>query len=142
MPMSGADLDGFVSEGASLYGNDLAGASSFRWVISPDESWGKNIDPWLTDIRIAAAHIMQMMVPEVISWMQNNAPWKDRTGAARRGLSAEALDLGYTVTLSVFHTVDYGFWLEISHEGRYAILGRATDYWSVRFWLRFSAAMG
>lgn len=56
------------------------------------------------------------------SYAKQNAPWTDRTGDARRRLSCkcEKVDSGIRLTLS--HGVDYGLWLEIAKEKRYAII--------------------
>lgn len=56
------------------------------------------------------------------SYAKENRPWTDRTGRARQGLSGyvETINNGFRVYLA--HTVDYGIWLEMAHEKRYAIL--------------------
>ena len=56
------------------------------------------------------------------SQMKQKAPWTDRTTMARKSLRGEAekTDNGVRITLS--HGVDYGKWLELAHEKRYAIL--------------------
>lgn len=51
-----------------------------------------------------------------------NAPWNDITGAARRGLVGHVQVNGYIVTIVLSHTVEYGIWLEIRWEGKYAII--------------------
>ncbi len=51
-----------------------------------------------------------------------NAPWLDRTGMARAGLDVDVTQEGKTVSIELFHTVDYGLWLEIIQSGRFAII--------------------
>jgi hypothetical protein len=53
---------------------------------------------------------------------QENRPWKDRTGDARKRLkgSYEKTVTGYRLILA--HGVDYGKWLELAHEKKYAII--------------------
>ena len=54
---------------------------------------------------------------------KQRAPWTDRTGAARQRLTARAKrikELQYQITLS--HGVDYGIWLELANEKKYAII--------------------
>lgn len=53
---------------------------------------------------------------------KRNRPWTDRTNRARLGLtgSSEKAEDGVRVVLA--HTVDYGIWLELAHEKRYAIV--------------------
>lgn len=59
---------------------------------------------------------------------RENAPWTDRTGHARQRLSgkAEPTDTGYDLILA--HGVDYGIFLELANEKRYAIIQQTIDY--------------
>ena len=57
------------------------------------------------------------------SYAKRNKPWTNRTGEAQRrlkGTSKKTDDYVWTITLS--HGVDYGIWLELAHEQRYAII--------------------
>lgn len=57
------------------------------------------------------------------SYAKAHRPWTDRTGEARRRLSGyveKFKDGGIRICLA--HGVEYGIWLEIGHEKRYAIL--------------------
>lgn len=53
---------------------------------------------------------------------KQNRPWTDRTNRARLGLtgSSEVNKDGLRIVLA--HTVDYGVWLELAHEKRFAIV--------------------
>jgi hypothetical protein len=56
--------------------------------------------------------------------MRDNAPWTDRTGNARNGLTAKhEFTPMVKHELVLFHTMPYGFWLEVRWNGRYAIIG-------------------
>ena len=55
--------------------------------------------------------------------MKQEAPWTDRTGAARRQLLAEVEQDEQKVALVLSHGVSYGKYLELSNGGRYAIIG-------------------
>ena len=55
--------------------------------------------------------------------MKREAPWTDRTGAARRALLAEVEQDVNRVSLVLSHGVPYGKYLELSNGGRYAIVG-------------------
>lgn len=54
--------------------------------------------------------------------MKENAPWTDRTGAARQRLTGtvERYSNGYRIKLA--HGVEYGAALELAREKRYAII--------------------
>jgi hypothetical protein len=45
--------------------------------------------------------------------MKHNAPWHDRTTNARNGLGAKASSKGNTHKITLFHSVDYGVYLEL-----------------------------
>ena len=51
-----------------------------------------------------------------------NAPWSDRSGAARDGLETEVSEEGGEVVITLMHTVEYGYWLETIQSGRFAII--------------------
>mgnify|MGYP004665402089 FL=1 len=62
------------------------------------------------------------------SYAQGHAPWTDRTGRARQTLkgSVEPYSSGYKVIIA--HGVDYGIWLELAHEKRFAIIPDTLNY--------------
>lgn len=51
-----------------------------------------------------------------------NAPWKDRTGRARAGLTARSQADNGDIVLTLFHTVEYGLWLEVIQNGNFATI--------------------
>lgn len=55
-------------------------------------------------------------------YMKQNRPWTDRTSQARQRLhcDVERTDTGFRLVLA--HGVDYGIWLELANEKKYAIL--------------------
>lgn len=56
--------------------------------------------------------------------MRTNALWTDRTGNARNGLMAKHDGVPMVKhELTLYHTMPYGFWLEVRWSGRYAIIG-------------------
>lgn len=57
------------------------------------------------------------------NFAQTNAPWTDRTGHARQRLNAKVSregNGGYLITLA--HGVDYGIWLELANEKKFAVI--------------------
>jgi len=73
---------------------------------------------------------MTAMAADLVSYMQANAPWNDRTGDARAGLSSNVRQSGKGgVTVSAFHTVPYGGFLETgtSKMSAYPIIGPALE---------------
>lgn len=57
-----------------------------------------------------------------------NAHWQDRTGDARRRLKGDALPVANGYKLRLAHGVDYGKWLELAHERRFAIIEETIRY--------------
>ncbi len=51
-----------------------------------------------------------------------NAPWVNRTGAARATLSGESTVSGASGEITIAHGVDYGIWLELAHGGKSRII--------------------
>ena len=58
----------------------------------------------------------------VEAYAKENAPWSDRTGDARAGLTARGQQRLVQYSITLFHTVEYGLWLEVRWSGRYAII--------------------
>lgn len=56
--------------------------------------------------------------------MRLNAPWHDNTGNARAGLNTvHEKEPMVEHRLVLYHSVNYGIWLEVRFSGRYAIIG-------------------
>lgn len=68
------------------------------------------------------AEAAQGLAEELVTYARNNAPWDDRTGAAREGLTSEVVLENESLEVNLFHTIDYGIWLEIRWGGKYAII--------------------
>lgn len=54
--------------------------------------------------------------------MKKNAPWTDRTSAARNGLFTVTDHSPGHYTIVFSHTMHYGFWLEVKFSGRDAVI--------------------
>ena len=68
------------------------------------------------------AEAMKEGAARVEAYAKSNAPWADRTGEARNGLVADVSMDGGEVTLTLAHTAEHGYWLELIQEGRFAII--------------------
>lgn len=72
--------------------------------------------------------LMQTAASKMEAWAKQNAPWTDRTGAARQRLTGKAYwQDSNIVVAAIAHQVDYGIWLELAHQRKYAILEKALD---------------
>jgi hypothetical protein len=53
-----------------------------------------------------------------MGYLKTDAPWTDRTGAARGGLHTVSFSGGSKHTIIFAHAVHYGIWLEVKFSGR------------------------
>lgn len=65
---------------------------------------------------------MENNAGEILDYAQANAPWEDITGMARDGLGVEIYEEGGELVLDLYHSVDYGIWLETIQNGRFATI--------------------
>lgn len=72
--------------------------------------------------QVALRTYVETVAKDFESYAKENRPWTDRTSRARQGLTGyvESTAIGYRIYIA--HTVDYGIWLEMAHEKKYAIL--------------------
>lgn len=70
----------------------------------------------------AVAMFVQTQAIKLEGDAKEQAKWTDRTGAARQRLkgTVEKVSTGYRIKLA--HGVDYGLWLELGAEKKYAIV--------------------
>lgn len=59
---------------------------------------------------------------ELVQYAQEHAPWEDQTGDARNGLQSAVLVENGELSIDLYHTVEYGIWLEIRWGAKYAII--------------------
>ena len=105
------------------------------WNISP-----ARLFEWLGALRAAQVERQVQRVAtrnarKIEEWMKANAPWTDRTGASRAGLTAEVVDVtGQAALVVLRHGVEWGVFLETMQGGSYAIIGPALDTWAPVIW--------
>lgn len=73
---------------------------------------------------------LRSVVDQMVADAQENAPWSDNTGDARRGLNATIEDADDVWTVTLAHEVDYGQWLETIQSGQYAIIMPTIEAWA------------
>jgi hypothetical protein len=74
-------------------------------------------------LRDAPHTISRRAAPGLTARLRTDAPWRDQTGDARRGLRAVPVRLRQdAAALLLIHTVRYGAALELRHAGRYAVI--------------------
>lgn len=65
--------------------------------------------------------------PRVANAARDAAIWEDHTGDARAGLTAEAVNVDGAIYMTLFHTVSYGYWLEVIQSGRFAVILKTLE---------------
>lgn len=88
------------------------------------------IDERIATLMHDAEDILTQQAIDILAYAQENAPWSDRTGDARSGLDVDVDSDGDSITLQLFHTVDYGLWLEVIQNGRFAIIMPTLEHFS------------
>src|SRR6478752_2702821 len=83
---------------------------------------GPTLDRKLATVTAEAEAVMQHVAEEMEGYAQQNAPWEDRTGEARSGLAATVFEDGGEIVIELAYSVDYGYWLEVIQNGRFAIV--------------------
>lgn len=73
--------------------------------------------------RQAVYELAQFFAPILETYAKQNAGWTDRTANARQSLYAVATKLAEdAVSLRLSHGVNYGVFLEVRWQGKYAII--------------------
>lgn len=87
-------------------------------IVFTEDTLSPNLKSFLPRMEAALATYLQFQEGPIQDAMRSGAPWTDRTGNARGGLFATADATG----IDLYHTVSYGIWLEVAHDGQYAII--------------------
>ena len=82
----------------------------------------RGLASFLDKVDVAVKMFAETGSQKMRTYAQQNRRWTDRTGHARKRLTAYVtkVESGYKITLA--HGVDYGLWLELAHEKKYGII--------------------
>ena len=86
-----------------------------------------NLRGWAEKRPEAVVALAQDWAGQLEATAKQRAPWQDRTGNARAGLRGETVVGSNEVKIILAHSVDYGIFLELARDGRYAILKPTLD---------------
>lgn len=88
----------------------------------------RNMDLYKEQVRQAVVAVAQFFSVQLENYAKTNARWTDRSGNARQGLYSLVDDAAENaVIIYLSHGVDYGKWLEIAFQGRFAIIWEAIE---------------
>lgn len=111
--------------------------NTFVWKVSPAEAFDLSaIEQQIQQAARRAADLLRQRLEEAA---KRDAPWTDRTGAARRELFAAAEEVSndlIVVYLSHGPEVEYGRYLETRWQEKYAVIlptlqAHAADIWKL-----------
>jgi len=98
----------------------MAGGGSLKWTKNPfTPGSGARL---VLKMQATLAAATAGFAAEVEAYAQEHARWEDRTGDAREGLTAKGAQRLTSYIIVLYHTVDYGIWLEIRWDGKYAVI--------------------
>jgi hypothetical protein len=78
-------------------------------------------------MKAAGMMIAKYIAEEMERYAKENAIWTDRTSNARQGLKGTTRFDENAIYAVIAHSVEYGKWLEIAHEKKYAILKQTVN---------------
>ena len=81
-----------------------------------------NLNKWMEDRIRGIAEFNKFTASKVQNESRGTARWKNITGNARQGLTGLAHDMLPMLFISLYHKVDYGKYLELSNDGKFAII--------------------
>lgn len=81
-----------------------------------------NLNKWAENRMRGIAEFNRFTASKVQSEARGTARWKNITSHARQGLTSEAYAMLPMLFIALFHRVDYGKYLELCNDGKFAII--------------------
>ena len=83
----------------------------------------RNLNRWGKEKKAGIEAVGKLSAQEMAQYSKATARWTDRTGNARQGLKGGFIWRNISqAIIFIAHRVDYGVFLELAHEKRFAIL--------------------
>lgn len=112
------------------------------WDVPPTEAIPALVDAYVAAIRSRVRMLVDYYAAVIEAWMKENAPWTDRTSNARQTLAAQVEELAHDMlSILLAGGVDYFVYLELGHQGRYAIIAPALDRFGPMLWADLRAML-
>jgi hypothetical protein len=109
-------------------------ATGFKWEVTPEQAFTELYDEYTRQIYREIQRLATKYAPEIEAYLKREASWMDRTGNLRASLYTEVESSLTEIVLAFDYGLDYGVYLEFKHQGRYAIIAPALDYFAPKFW--------
>lgn len=107
----------------------------FTWEVTPEQAWIPLYAQKFEAIERDIVAVAEALTDDITAYMKANAPWADRTGAARENLYSvvqHAARESVSILLSHGSLIPYGVYLEVLNAGRFAIIAPSVDVWGPR----------
>jgi hypothetical protein len=88
---------------------------------------GRRVADYKGRLRLAIRDLAEVYEGRFVDAAKGDAKWTDRTANARQGLSGTVLESGDIFEIILYHTMDYGIYLEVANDGTYAIILPTID---------------
>jgi hypothetical protein len=112
----------------------FAGGMQINWI---------GLEAIVTDLQeqaqkgVALEAPMAQLAKDIQQYARTNAPWQDESSAARDGLTAEVQTRpGGETAVILFHTVDYGVYLENANGGVFSIIIPTLEHFAAQMGTR------
>jgi hypothetical protein len=92
-----------------------------RWRTSPTRL-AENVDELVDVLQSRIGQALADIGVNAEATMKSQRPWRDITGNARRGLRVRVKQTSPGFIMYFIHSAEYGVYLELKNNGRYAIL--------------------
>jgi hypothetical protein len=86
-----------------------------------------NLDRYVYQKKAGAEMVARNIAAKAQAKAKADRPWTDRTGAARDELHAGVLWQDFALLLYLAHGVEYGPYLELCNDGKYAVLEKTLN---------------
>jgi len=87
-----------------------------------------NLDRWYAEKRAGIEAIGRNIAAKATAKAKTDRPWKDRTSHARQGLKGGTQwDSTTALIIYLAHSVDYGPYLELCNDGRFAVIEKTLN---------------
>ncbi|MCZ2077908.1 MAG: hypothetical protein LC130_23255 [Bryobacterales bacterium] len=87
-----------------------------------DREVSRNMALYGEKVMDAAFAVGEYYAPQIEAEAKNSAPWQDRTGRARSGLTSQAFREDKRVIIYLWHKMEYGVFLEVRHSSRFSVV--------------------
>lgn len=87
----------------------------------------RNLEEWALRKKAQIVYAAKEWAGELEARAKKNAPWHDQSGNARGGLKGKTVIGHDEVIIALAHSVEYGVFLELANDGKYAILKPTLD---------------